>query len=1263
MASIDKVYKLTTINCNGLADRPKRIQVLKWAKKHFKGIIFLQETHTNKKLEGKWRNEAGKQYHLFFSHASSAKCGVCILIPKHLLGNVIDVISDEEGRLLIIQLKMNNVIYTLCNVYAPTKESQVEQVAFLNKLEPYLEKFSDTKLLIGGDFNIVCNPQLDKYKAKDKELPSRASIRLNDLKKQFNLIDIWRTLNPKLIRFTWRRLNPLQQSRLDYWLMSDSLIFDVKNCEIGLSFRSDHNAVYIDLKFGNPQSRGKGLWKMNNSLLKEARYIRCIRDLLTNLQADLYLIDDDRLTWEYVKMCIRRETIQYSINRKKRLEQERNLLVFELNTLEIKISDSTVINENDVYLYQSLKKDLDDLESEKINGQILRSKAQWAEEGERSSKFFLNLEKHNYDIRHITMLLSDKGEVIEGSNKIQEELLRFYQNLYTSPMLNSEDFTDYLPESVLNELDTKLLDNLISLEECKEALDDLPSGKTPGSDGLTKEFYLCFWEELGHLFYLSLLRSVEVGELTIEQRRGVINLLPKADKDLRYIKNWRPISILNVDYKIIAKILANRMSPILPQLINEDQTGYVMNRLMGENVRVIHDLMHCADLGIIEGVLMLVDFQKAFDSLSWDFLQYTLEVCGFGLYFRNMVKLLYTNITGSVINNGYCTKFFQLQRGIRQGCPVSAYLFILCVELLACKIRANSTIKGITIKDYTYNVLQFADDTVIITNSLEGIRECLRVLRHFGSVSGLVINKEKTELINLSNKPHSSNTTFGLTWCTTPFRYLGIWFSTDPIQMEYKNYRHRLDKIRNLLKIWRQRDLSLKGKVTILRSLALSQLLFPMSLLDCPLWAMSEANDLFFKFLWSDKPDKIKRSTVIRGIEQGGLKMIDIDTMARAMKAKWCVKMYADSQKKWCNIASTFFDNIPMCMFINSNYDVSTIPNSLPMFYKQCLYALSEVKHVNFKDFRVILSQSLWFNKHIRVAGKPVFCQEWYNKGLCHINDLIGSDGKFQEPQKIFEKFTIEATNNNVLLFFSLKSAIPKAWKIVLKNDFAYVSDLTDFKEDIMIVCDHIERNIYFVGNKDIYWCLIKLKTKDIVTSQYMWENDYNVTAENLSKYNYAPYTYVRDCKIQSMQYKILHNVYPCGLKLFQYKIFSDAKCRDCGIIDNLPHHFYYCKDMVIFWNSINNWWKQTCQHCSVNDILQVLLGIIDKSCHKPQLNYIILVAKWYVYRTKYLSQKCCFLEFLCELKTRLKVEEKVYNNNGKSLKFLDMWHETVIML
>ena len=142
------------------------------------------------------------------------------------------------------------------------------------------------------------------------------------------------------------------------------------------------------------------------------------------------------------------------------------------------------------------------------------------------------------------------------------------------------------------------------------------------------------------------------------------------------------------------------------------------------------------------------------------------------------------------------------------------------------------------------------------------------------------------------------------------------------------------------------------------------------------------------------------------------------------------------------------------------------------------------------------------------------------------------------------------------------------------------------------------------------------------------------------------------------MQFKIIHNIYPCGLKLKHWRIFSSSTCLDCNQVDTLNHHLYNCIVIQTFWSSIEKWWNDICPtcDCEFNREQNILLGCIEKSCHQYQINYIILAAKWYIYRTKYLKGKCFALDFLIELKAKLKVEEYIYKKTNKYSRFIDLW-------
>ena len=179
------------------------------------------------------------------------------------------------------------------------------------------------------------------------------------------------------------------------------------------------------------------------------------------------------------------------------------------------------------------------------------------------------------------------------------------------------------------------------------------------------EFYLRFWNNISGPLIDSLNYSVFVGELSIPQWQGIISLIPKKNKDPLLLKNWRPITLLNVDYKLATKYIARRLEKVLPHLIERDQTGYIKGRYIGENIRAISGIIEQHENK--EGMILFLDFENAFDSLKWDYLFKVLDVMNFDPSFLNWIHTFYKNISSCVINNGYSSDFFALQRGVRQA--------------------------------------------------------------------------------------------------------------------------------------------------------------------------------------------------------------------------------------------------------------------------------------------------------------------------------------------------------------------------------------------------------------------------------------------------------------------------------------------------------------------------------------------------------------------------------------------------------------------
>ena len=199
----------------------------------------------------------------------------------------------------------------------------------------------------------------------------------------------------------------------------------------------------------------------------------------------------------------------------------------------------------------------------------------------------------------------------------------------------------------------------------------LQQNKSPGNDGLTVEFYLAFWPVFGSLLVQSLNYAFKYGELSNSQKQAVITLVEKKGKDKRQMKNWRPISLINVDAKIASKILAKRLENVPPEIIHFDQSAFVKGRTIFDAIRTIDDVIEHTMNRDISGILMAIDFEKAFDSLNFNFLIRALHAFNFGPSFIQRVRVLYNKVSSCVMYNGFTTGPFSLSREVRQGDPLS----------------------------------------------------------------------------------------------------------------------------------------------------------------------------------------------------------------------------------------------------------------------------------------------------------------------------------------------------------------------------------------------------------------------------------------------------------------------------------------------------------------------------------------------------------------------------------------------------------------
>ena len=544
------------------------------------------------------------------------------------------------------------------------------------------------------------------------------------------------------------------------------------------------------------------------------------------------------------------------------------------------------------------------------------------------------------------------------------------------------------------------IDKQLTMSECFAALKTFKKYKTPGNDGLMVEFYLTFWPLVGKCLVECLNFTHRHGELSTPQKQAIITLIEKKDKDKRLLQNWRPISLINMDVKIASKAMAMRLESILPILVHRSQNAFIKGRSIFDAIRTIDDILEYAKRNNRPGILVAIDFEKAFDSFNQTFLVKVLQKFNFGTYFLQWIRTFYTNLSSCVFNNGFATNFFSVSHGVRQGDPLSPLPFILSLEILACYIRQDRNIHGLVIDNEEIKATLFADDVTCFLRDRLSYLHLFAILKFFSRFSGLRVNDDKTELFaigpqNLVQEEFKHKT------CTS-IKILGICFDYQKTTRRNSNFNSIFKSINKTLNMWKWRGLTLLGRIQIVKMFAIPKFMYKASLIPVSEDLIKEVNKLLYGFIWRGN-DKIKHTVLINDIEDGGLKMLDIQSMILSQRVIALKRFIGDYSSPWKSILETFLGNIGGKSILYCNFDTRKLPIYLPDFYKESLDAWSYVSTTSVVSYDDVVNQTIWNNKFILIENKSCYVKHLAVNGIVKIGDLISDNGKFLESEKLLQ--------------------------------------------------------------------------------------------------------------------------------------------------------------------------------------------------------------------------------------------------------------------
>ena len=688
----------------------------------------------------------------------------------------------------------------------------------------------------------------------------------------------------------------------------------------------------------------------------------------------------------------------------------------------------------------------------------------------------------------------------------------------------------------------------------------------------------------------------------------------------------------------------------MDQIIHPDQKGFVPGRYIGEVVRTTYDIIQYAKEHDKSGVLLLVDFEKAFDSISFSYIDKCLNFLNFGPDMKKWIRILLDNFKASINHCGNVSLPFVIGRGCRQGDPIASYLFILSIEILAHRLRNDPNIAGFSFGDHNSHLLEiYADDmSIFLEPNAQNIRAVVQILEKFYQISGLKISVSKTKAIWFGKNFNSSSILcpeIDLVW-TKSFTLLGITFDNNLENME-DNFWHQFRSIEKLLATWIYRHLTPYGKVTVIKTLALSKLSHLALVIPTPSKKMLKTLEVaFFKFIWDNGSEKVRRVDAKLPEALGGINVPNIEKYWSAFKFSW-IRRALETQAFWPTLLETQLKNA-------LGYDISvskllTYGPSLCLklsktlknkFWSQVLSSVAELYNsLCFKHPEKLTNSSIWYNPFLK-KGKKVLTPSDYPD----LSNVVTYLGDFFYPlTTIFMSYTdfCARYSDNIQEenFIEVRYVIKLALQVLgfpqHKLDEA-VYPIRPLPIEIANLskkgCSSYAK---LLGYKDTL-------QNNMVPREEKWHLELGCTYSNIfwEKTRKFYTRILNENSIKWLQFQIVRNSLQTNKIVHHFRPHVTPLCSFCLMSDEtVSHLFWYCPKTATFLRSVFDMVNSTGLMYSPSRNT-FLFGSNDTPIYSP-LNYLTLHLKRFIWSSKFktctlslVSFKTYFKKILTDLKT-----------------------------
>jgi hypothetical protein len=864
-------------NCRRLQDYNKMRLLLKnknMAMNKGKVVLALQETHLMNDDFIKWSGN-----YVMSSSASPHSAG-CITYFNDFI-RVLETRQIDNlghGHVAVVEgLTLN--ISIVANIYSLVRSLGREQENFYETLFEIIEElerkylFNEPDLIILGDFNLPLELNKNCY-SSDSEL-GRAKSVIERIERK-GLIDCWKVNDE---RFTYKTA----QSRLDRIMYRFQKTYADK-LETDWTFTSsDHCLLHLALNHVQEKQAYTRVISLPTYLLENEEAKRQINDKMNEMAEGCLDHWEPRVKLEYLKMCLRTLVGEvakfYNKKVNGELEEIKRCITWRMGRARGLPLHAIEENNTQLDILFARRNLILDERSKKL---AEKAKTKWFHEGEKANKYFLNLLNKRKGVTNIEKLVLDNGETTEAS-VINETINSFYKDLYERGDPTNQYTDDAFYENVIRVTRAeaaKVVSPLLK-EEIYEVLLTCKDS-APGPDGISYSFYKHFWSFFGDVLTQSWQEGVNNGNLLDSHNSSILKLLPKIGKDVTKLTNWRPITLSNCDHKLLTKCMARRLTNALRPCLHPNQTAYLSEKQIQDNLRVINIVNEKSP----ETLILSLDAKKAFDSVSHKYIRHTLTA--FGLEdFVPIFNLLYEKQKVCINVNGRMLDGYEIKNGVKQGDSLSCILFIMCMDPLIRNIEGNNNISQAEINDIPLpKALAYADDiTCIVERDRNSIKGIFEEYERLTKASGLTLNADKTEILDVYENRHRV-TYEGIMHHlqgAKSVRINGVVFNKDIRQMLEENVEHLTTKIEAMLRGWRARQLSLLGRILIYKTFGMSQVIYVLSIISLNARQYKKIDTIFNNFIWgrelmgTSTGARIGKARLLTPVEYGGFGMIQYE--------------------------------------------------------------------------------------------------------------------------------------------------------------------------------------------------------------------------------------------------------------------------------------------------------------------------------------------------------------------------------------------------